>query len=282
MISSLRIFQLVLAALLGGTLVLWAGCAGDEAVPTDGNPVIVDVEISPAAAVPGESVTLVWRFALADDWHLYWAGRNDSGFPPTVDLKLPPGWVAGGLQWPAPERYISPGDILDHVYFGELVLLQKLGAPEGATVGEDVALRADIRWLACKDMCVPGSASLEVQVPVGARPVKADPDPAAEAAALLPVPLPARTLETDWEGTIFHVHHPRAQRLTFMPTDDCGQLVDLMQDGRGDRLALRFKPHGDTVGPVRGLITIEEEGTETRTYRIDFPASALAAASPGG
>ena len=60
----------------------------------------------PAAAAPGESVTLIWRFELADDWHLYWTGRNDSGYPPLIELDLPEGWVAGGLQWPAPERYV--------------------------------------------------------------------------------------------------------------------------------------------------------------------------------
>jgi len=67
-----------------------------------------------------------------------------------------------------------------------------------------------------------------------------------------------------------------------MPTDDCGQLVDLLKDGQGDRLALRFKPKGETVGPVRGLITIEDKSGEARAFRIDFPAAALADESSGG
>jgi hypothetical protein len=61
-----------------------------------------------------------------------------------------------------------------------------------------------------------------------------------------------------------------------MPTEDCGQLVDLLTDGQGDRLALRFKPKSGTVGPVRGLIIIEENGEPKRSFRIDFPAAALA------
>ena len=58
--------------------------------------------------------------------------------------------------------------------------------------------------------------------------------------------------------------------------------VDLLKDGQADRLALRFKPKGETVGPVRGLITIELDGGESRTYRIDYQAAPLVTASPNG
>lgn len=267
---------LIAGALLVLSLLVLAGCSGQGSGPSDAKPVLVGVEVSPAAAAPGESVTLIWRFELADDWHLYWMGRNDSGFPPLIELDLPDGWVAGGLQWPTPERHVAPGDILDHVYFEELVLLQKIGAPLGAAPDQEIRIKADVQWLACRDMCVPGRAALEVAIPVRSHQTPVDDDPAAEAAARLPRDLPPNTLETAWEGGIFHVHHPRAERLTFMPTDDCGPLVDLLNDGQGERLALRFKTKGGTVGPVRGLITIEEAGGLKSSYQMDFPAAALA------
>ncbi len=275
---------LTMTALILGTAIWCAGCSVEKKSqqPTDANPVMVTVEAVPDAAAPGESVTLVYRFALAADWHLYWVGRNDSGFPPLIDLELPDGWLAGGLQWPVPERHVSPGDILDHVYFEELVLIQKIGAPDNAQVGGKVEIKADVQWLACKDMCVPGRAGLSVRVPVKSHVEATEPNPASEAVARLPGPLPARTLETAWEGATFHIHDPRARRLTFMPTEDCGQLVDLLHDGQGNRLALRFKTRGDTVGPVRGLITIDSEGGESRTYTIQFPAAVFPDAPSGG
>lgn len=275
---------LAMTALLIGTAILCAGCSAQKKPqqPTDSNPVVVTVEAVPDAVAPGESVTLVYRFVLAADWHLYWAGRNDSGFPPLIDLELPDGWLAGGLQWPAPERHVSPGDILDHVYFGELVLIQKIGAPKDAQAGRKVAIKADVQWLACKDMCVPGRTGLSVEIPVKTQVVATEPNPASKAAARLPGPLPDRTLETEWEGATFHIHDPRARRLTFMPTEDCGQLVDLLNDGQGDRLALRFKPRGGTVGPVRGLLTIENEGGDSFTYTIQFPATVFPDAPSGG
>jgi hypothetical protein len=244
--------------------------------------VVVSVDVVPAMAVPGEAVTLVWRFAMAKEWHLYWMGRNDSGYPPRIDLKLPAGWVAGGLQWPVPERYVSPGDILDHVYFEELVLVQKLGAPHHAPMDGSITVEADIQWLACKEMCVPGRSAMTLEIPVRSHAETPDPNSATVAVARLPGALPENALDTEWEGPVFRIGHPGVRRLTFMPTDDCGPLVDLLKDGQGERLALRFKPKGETAGPVRGLITIENNGGQVQTYRIDLPAVVLADAPDGG
>jgi DsbC/DsbD-like thiol-disulfide interchange protein len=273
----------LLAALVFGTAVLCAGCGGEKTRrPTEADPVVVSVEVVPAVAVPGEEVTLIWRFDLAADWHLYWMGRNDSGYPPRIDLKLPAGWVAGGLQWPVPERYVSPGDILDHVYFEKLTLVQKLGAPNEAAVGGDITVEADIQWLACKEMCVPGRTDMTFEIPVRSHAETSDTDPTASAVARLPGPLPENKLAAGWAGSVFHISHPEARLLTFMPTDDCGRLVDLLKDGQGEKLALRFKPKGDTVGPVRGLITIENNSGEVQAYRIDFSAAALTGVPDGG
>ncbi len=275
------IFLPTMAILIIGIAILCAGCSTKNQQPTDKNPVLITLETVPRYATPGESVTLVWKFNLAAGWHLYWAGRNDTGFPPLIDLELPDGWVAGGLQWPAPERYVTDGDILDHVYFGELILIQKLGAPDDATPGDQVEIIADVQWLACKDMCVPGKTDLTLDIPVRSHVETHEPNSASKAVAHLPGPLPDRILETRWEGATFHIHSPGARRLTFMPTDDCGQLVDLLEDGQAERLALRFNPKRETVGPVRGLITIEKDSGESRTYRLDYPAVFREAVKPG-
>jgi hypothetical protein len=131
-------------------------------------------------------------------------------------------------------------------------------------------------------MCVPGRRTVTISLPVAAR-AETEPDNrAAAAATIIPGPLPERTLETGWQGTVFHMNVPGARQLTFMPTEDCGQLVDPLNDGQGDRLALRFKTKGGTVGPVRGLIRIQDSDGTSRTYTIDYPAAALADASSGG
>jgi thiol:disulfide interchange protein DsbD len=235
---------------------------------------------------PGGTLTLLWRLLPASDWHLYWSGRNDSGFAPRVKLDLPPGWSAGPLQWPAPARLVSAGDILDHVYRGELVLLQEITAAVDAAPGRNVVLLADWQWLACRDSCVPGRDTLRVSVNVVTIvPAKAPSPALVEACARLPRPLPPDLVSTAWDGATLRLRRegPAAGtatgRLTFMPAEDCGDLADLLHDGVGQSLALRLIPRDGRLGPVRGLLVLEEAVGPDRAFVIDVPA-VPATASP--
>ncbi len=261
-------------------LLAMSGC-GSKA-PDDNNPVLVSVSPDYAAAVPGESITLVWRFDLAENWHLYWTGRNDSGFAPTIDLELPEGWIAGGLHWPAPVRYLSEGDILDHVYHEELVLLQKVGLPDDAPTSGTAKLTANVEWLACKTSCVPGKATVEVEIVLSDHHAGPRSEESTSALNNLPQALPKGLLNPHWQGQKFHFEGMVGTRLSFMPTVDCGELVNLIRDGQGPSLALRFEAEGETVGPVRGLVTIKEKDGSTRAYIADFPAQLLQPEPPGG
>ena len=276
--SEMKSERILVVLALIGTLAL-VGCGGG---PDDSDPVHVAVSVVPGEAVPGESVTLLWKFEMAADWHLYWSGRNDSGYPPKVDLDLPDGWLAGGLQWPVPERYVMPGDILDHVYHHEVVLLQKIGVPTGARPGDEVAITAKVGWLGCKDACVPGTADLSFTVPVAVHAEKTNEETLAEARGLLPESLPEGLLDTRWEGTVFHISASETDQLTFMPTEDCGDLANLLHDGQGMPLALEFRPRRGTAGPVRGLITLAPASGDPLPYIIDFPPTVLTDDSPGG
>lgn len=278
--THLAIVMLVLLA-WGLTLV---GCGSSG--PDDKNPVLVSVSTDYQSAVPGESITLVWRFTMAPDWHLYWIGRNDSGFPPAIDLDLPDGWIAGGLQWPTPERHLSDGDILDHIYRHELVLLQKIGVPASAANSGLASIVARVEWLACKDSCVPGKTTVAFDIPLNIQ----HGDRLTTVVDQLPKPLPAGLLQTNWSGQTFHVRGPSGTRLQFMPTVDCGDLVNLIRDGQGSELALRFQAKGQyngqgkgkTVGPVHGLITVESKDGSIRAYIADFPAQLLSSSPSGG
>lgn len=262
-----------------------AGCSGGG--PDDNDQVHVSVSVVPGSAEPGGAVTLLWKFELAEGWHLYWTGLNDSGYPPKVEMDLPDGWIAGGLQWPVPERYEMEGGILDHVYHHDFVLLQRVGFPGDAEPGDEVAVQAEVSWLACKESCVPGKDPVAFTLKVadlagfGATegPTAVE---LAEARSKLPQTAPDEFFGTSWDGSVFHLSAEGARQLTFMPTEDCGDLRDLFRDGRGPELTLEFKPKKGTVGPVRGLVTVEPVDGATVTYRIDFPAVVLPTASPGG
>ena len=117
----MRFFPLLLV------ILLLAACGDGEVRRRGDPPALMSVRVLPPAA--DGTVHVSWYFDLAEDWHLYWPGLNDSGFPPSVQLHLPDGWSARPLRWPVPARYVMPGDLLDHVYDQPLVVLEQVLVP---------------------------------------------------------------------------------------------------------------------------------------------------------
>src|SRR5258708_15908955 len=95
------------------------------------------LELAPAVAVslwaerdgiaPGQSFTLGLRLLHAPGWHSYWAVPGDSGLPTRLSWRLPPGFRAGPIQWPAPQR-LPIGPLVDYGYEGDTLLLTDLHA----------------------------------------------------------------------------------------------------------------------------------------------------------
>ena len=134
----------------------------------------------------GSVITVGIRFLLQPGWHLYWMNPGDAGQPPSVKWVLPFGWSAGELLWPTPTRLVNSAGV-DYGYENEVTLLTavKVGAIDGDLV-------ANLKWLVCKEVCVPQSGTAGTTVRIGANSV----NPAAQqvmenAKASLPNPVPA-------------------------------------------------------------------------------------------
>ena len=249
-------------------------CSGPSRTLSAGRAVEVSAVPDPITAIPGNPVMVAWRFVLAAGWHLYWPGRNDSGYPPGVKLDLPEGWLAGELGWPVPERLIQPGEILDHVYHHELVILQELTPPATAHGGQRIAIPARITWLACREMCVPGDTTFTLELDLATeRPADPEPTLITAARSRLPARSPLQEPGWRWDGTTLRVEMPGAARLTFFPDRDCGFLVDAIADGdaRGEVLALRFRPREGVIGPVRGLLRREDDTGRAVAFEVTWP-----------
>ena len=270
MVSAMRIAGWIL---LAAAALVTAGCGGgtqteESAATASGAAIAVRADL---AAGPANSVTVAWVFDLTDGWHLYWHGLNDSGYPPSVELSLPPGWTAGPLRWPVPVRYEMSGGILDHVYFGRLVLLQDLTGPDGARPAAPTTLTARVRWLACREACVPGQQTVTLTVPGRERAL-----PAAPAVGLpdLPQPLPDGLVQARWEGDALAVTVPGARALRFFPDADTGPYEDLLADGEtdGERMRLRLRRRDGNLGPVHGLLQIVRSDGGVLTGPFAAPA----------
>ncbi len=118
-----------------------------------------------SAVVPGKPFTIGLLLRMAPHWHTYWKYSGDAGLPTEIHWHLPQGWKAGEIQWPIPLKTADPGDIQTYGYQDEVMLMQTI-TPAPAIDKSAVTLSADANWLVCEKICVPGSATLQIELPV--------------------------------------------------------------------------------------------------------------------
>jgi thiol:disulfide interchange protein len=120
------------------------------------------------AIVPGKSFTIGLLLRMAPGWHTYWAFSGDAGLPTELKWKLPSGWKVGVIQWPIPLKTIDPGDIETYGYENEVLLMQEITPPQKLD-NSGVKLSAEANWLVCEKICIPGSATPQLELPVSTK-----------------------------------------------------------------------------------------------------------------
>lgn len=165
---------LLLALIFGRSgIVLPSSLVAQE--EDDPNPHSTVELISEVSSIqPGTPFWVAFRFELDPGWHNYWQNAGDSGLPTTVDWALPSGFVAGEIQWPVPGRIVAY-PLVDYGYSDEVTLLVELSPPDDLAPGTTVTLNAMVDWLICESICLPASAEVSLEVPVGAGDPEADP-----------------------------------------------------------------------------------------------------------
>ncbi|HYC57050.1 MAG TPA: thioredoxin family protein [Candidatus Binatia bacterium] len=150
------------------------------AQPVKGNYATAELLSETRTAQPGTPLALGIRIVPEHGWHTYWTNPGQTGLAARVKWSLPPGFSAGELQWPHPDRIGKP-PYVGYGYKGDLTLLATVDVPSSAPRGENLAIAANVSWLVCReDACVPGKADLALDVPVSDAP----PQPDATVAAL--------------------------------------------------------------------------------------------------
>lgn len=266
--------------------------------------------VDAAALVPGQTVAVALKLTIADGWHLYWAGLNDSGAPtepgtitatilgspaatPPATNPSPAPWL-----WPAAERHIAEGDILDYVYHHQAVLLTEFTVPPSAKPGQQLTLTINPRWLVCSDSCLPGKGSASITLPIAAEPAKPLPATAAvfaAARAALPRnPTPADGLSVTWQSPqSLTIRVAGAKRLVFAPAESSLPIANPIASGArdGDSLPLTIPDapaSANQPSALDGVLSITPaDGSATRHLRIrtsppspPAPPAAAPAAQP--
>ncbi len=138
--------------------------AAAPALSTSADHVQVDM-ISPSeSAQPGKKVWIGLRMRHDRHWHTYWKNPGDSGMPTQFELTLPVSVQSGPIHWPKPQRVFIP-PLANYAYEDEVVLSREVEIPNNFS-GDKLDIQAKVSWLVCKLVCIPGEATLKLDLPV--------------------------------------------------------------------------------------------------------------------
>lgn len=155
---------------LAGLALLPLGYSQVAGSPHEGN-AKVDLLIADSHYQAGKPIRAAVRMIYDPGYHGYWINPGEGGMKTEVKWKLPAGWSASELSFPAPQREVT-GNLASYAYHGEVLLPFELTAP--AKASGDVKIEGELSWLACNDKgCVPGDAVLSATLHSGASPTAA-------------------------------------------------------------------------------------------------------------
>jgi len=228
------------------------------------------------AIVPGQSDWIGLRFDLDPGWHIYWINPGDSGEPPKITWQLPGGMQAGDLQFPVPQR-IPDHSLMDYGYQGSVVLLSKL-TTTSAPASKQAEISADVRYLVCREVCVPGKDHLSLTLPMaGGGRSAADSVQIKAAEGHMPRPLPAGvrvSATSNSEGfTVIVTGKSRELGLIsdFIPADEqvIENTVQPAISPEKDEFVIKLKKSEQLDRPIsqlRGLLLAGD-----RAYNVSIP-----------
>src|SRR5210317_1127201 len=144
--------------------------------------------LSEAASVqPGESFSVGVLLEPEEGWHTYWLNPGDTGLPTRVNWTAPDGVTVGELQWPYPERADYQG-LTNYGYERPALLIADVSVPANYS-GESIDVAAEVDWLVCEEVCIPGRGIVDISVPVGESSLSSNAELFAATRATHPVPL---------------------------------------------------------------------------------------------
>jgi len=124
---------------------------------------------------PGVPFKLGAQLKQEPGWHTYYKESGDAGMPTKIIWDLPKGCTASDLLWEKPNRF-DDGGIVTYGYHDHTLVAATITPPKGLSGLQTI--KATVKWLSCKDVCIPGEAKVSIVLPVG----DAQPQPSAEAA----------------------------------------------------------------------------------------------------
>lgn len=249
---------------LAVSLPLWKNALAQE---FEGQRIVTASLLSSTnAVVPGQPFDVGLLLEMAPGWHTYWEYSGDAGLPTRITWTLPEGFVAGPIQWPAPEAKLEPGNIQTYAYAGRVLLITTIVPAPGLKPGGNITIQAQAKWLVCKDLCIPGSASLDLTLPAATQGSPANAELFDAFRAQLPSANPP-PFQTDWtrtgdQLTLKVSGAPPGSPIALFPLPATDQEIGHPQAAGTDTIRITAK------GPFRGVLAVGE-GPSRRAWFVE-------------
>jgi DsbC/DsbD-like thiol-disulfide interchange protein len=214
-------------------------------------------------------------FELDPGWHIYWQNPGDSGEPPNIEWRLPPGFRAGAIRWPRP-ILLGRGSVRDYGYEGQILLMTAV-RPHYPTA-TPAAIAATVKYIVCREICIPGKADVKLFLPTSEG-LNVETSGWSElfksTRAQLPKPLPP-----EWEVSavskaaifVLTIRGGAAQEARFFPLQsgvvENAAPQTFVSDADGFSLTLKKSEQlAKPVSTLRGVILLDQD----RAYEIAVP-----------
>jgi thiol:disulfide interchange protein DsbD len=255
MMRSLRLFVVLLLVAAGLPSVALGAPLG---APVTAPHVQVQLVAKQSSLATAGATEAGLYFKIEPGWHIYWKNAGDAGEPPKLNWTLPKGVTAGELAFAAPKR-LPLGPLMDYGYEHEALFPARLTSDGTLKPGATAHLSAKASWLVCSDRCIPGNATLTLELPVSAASTT-DSEAAAlftRFASAMPQPLPA------------------AAQAAFQQTSDGFRLA--VTTGRRESEAVFFPLEEDVIeNAASQKLTATANG-----FTLELKKSPFATAAPG-
>jgi len=120
--------------------------------------------ISPSTHINNQNeLYLGLQYQLKKGWKTYWLSPGEGGFPQDIDWSKSKNIKKIEVLWPTPNEFEILG-FKSLGYFDEVVFPLKTTIEN---IEKETSVVLDVNYLTCKDICIPGSAHLELLIPSG-------------------------------------------------------------------------------------------------------------------
>ena len=268
--------QILLAVALAFTCALGAGA---QSFMTSHAKIALLTENG--ALKPGQAASIGLFFDLEQGWHIYWINPGDSGEAPRIQWSLPKGFRAGEIRWPVPVRLVT-GSVIDYGYQGRVLLSLPLQVPADYNPATTTKLAADVKYLICREVCIPAKAHAELVLPAAKG---ATPDAAAtsrlfdDARARLPKPLPAGAkaqVRDDGKNLVLSIETGNPEtKAVFFPLEEDQLDNDVAQSLAPSRTGIQItlkksEPLQKPITVLKGVVVFSPD----RAYQVAAPVAA--------